>query len=430
MCLFSLGLPPSPDQVILLYNLLLEYTVKRIALKPWFVLGIATLTGMAACSLDGFAAAPPTPTLALTSPAPTSSPEYLLFTPVPTSTFSLLPTAVGYSPNALPENINPLTGLAVNDLQLLERRPIAVKVTNFPRYARPQYGLSRADVVFEYFIEDDMTRFTAVFYGNDAEQIGPVRSGRFFDEHIMRMYHAYLIFKGADKRVFDVWRETPDLKPFLIVAGSGTCPWYCVMDTGHDDYNSYFFNSRLFQGYLERSGKDNSRQQIRASYFYSLPPLSPCLGAKIYTHFSNVSYHRWQYDFNIGHYLRYQEVENVNKETPESYAPLVDALTKEQVAADNVVFLFAAYTFADVWQEEDEVFHVELTDSGRAFLFRDGRAFEGLWHRTDLDQPLLLTDMSGEPLPLKPGNTFYEVLGNSSTYVEGQGVWSFRHAIP
>ncbi len=395
----------------------------------WILVGLLGLTWLTACSPKPETVLS-TPEAATVSPAASPTPAYLTFTAVPTDAVYQLPTAVGYSPVTLPENVNPLTGLPVEDPQLLERRPMAVKVTNFPRYARPQYGLSRADLVFEYYIEDYMTRFTAIFYGRDAEQIGPVRSGRFFDEHLLRMYHAYLIFKGADKRVFDTWKETPDLHPFLIVAGSGTCPWYCVMKTGHDEYNSYFFNSRLFQDYLKRTDKDNARQPLRASYFYTLPPVSSLSGEQIFIRFSRISYHYWQYDPASGRYLRYQETEDTGENLPEVYAAFTDALTGEQVAADNVVVLFAAYTFADVWQEEDEVFHVELTDAGRAFVFRDGLAFEALWHRTDRDQPLLLTDLNGEPLPLKPGTTFFEVLGNASTYTQEETVWHFQHHIP
>lgn len=392
--------------------------------------GLIGLLWLTACIATPYTAVPSTPEVDPIAPAATPSPADLIFTPVPTGAISQMPTAVGYSPINLPENINPLTGLPVDDPKLLERRPMAVKVTNFPRYARPQSGLSRADLVFEYYIEDYMTRFTAIFYGQDAERIGPVRSGRFFDEHLLRMYHAYLIFKGADKRVFDTWKESPDLHPFLVVAGSGTCPWYCVMKTGHDDYNSYFFNSRLFQEYLDRTGKDNAPQSLRPSYFYTVPPASLLTGEQIFTRFSRVSYHYWQYDPLSMRYLRYQETEDTGEDMPEVYTALTDALTGEQVAANNLVILFAAYTFADIWQEEDEVFHVELTDAGRAFVFRDGLAYEALWHRTDRDQPLLLTDLNGEPLPLKPGTTFFEVLGNTSTYLQEQGIWRFQHNIP
>ena len=42
------------------------------------------------------------------------------------------------APTATPEPvINPLTGLAVDNPELLNRRPIMVKVSNYPQYGRP-----------------------------------------------------------------------------------------------------------------------------------------------------------------------------------------------------------------------------------------------------------------------------------------------------
>ncbi|MDX1378689.1 MAG: DUF3048 domain-containing protein, partial [Anaerolineales bacterium] len=111
--------------------------------------------------------------------------------------FEPQPTDLSAPTSAVPVVINPLTGLPAPNPDLLNRHPMAIKVTNYPRYTRPQSGLSLADQVFEYYIEGGLTRFTAVFYGNDSEWVGPVRSGRFFDEHVARMYQAYLVFKFA-----------------------------------------------------------------------------------------------------------------------------------------------------------------------------------------------------------------------------------------
>ena len=124
-------------------------------------------------------------------------------------------------------NTNPLTGLTVTNPELLARRPMVIKITQYPRYTRPQSGLSLADVVYEYYIEDKVTRFIAIFYGNDAEQVGPVRSGRFFDEHIARMYQAFFVFKYADPRVYDYFKES-DLADYLVVPGNGSCPPFLI----------------------------------------------------------------------------------------------------------------------------------------------------------------------------------------------------------
>ena len=77
-------------------------------------------------------------------------------------------------------------------------------------------GSTQADTVYEYYIEWLNTRFIGVFYGDNAKQIGPVRSGRYFDEHITRMYHGYYVFNYADPREFNYFLGG-DLEKFVVV---------------------------------------------------------------------------------------------------------------------------------------------------------------------------------------------------------------------
>ena len=58
------------------------------------------------------------------------------------------------------------------------RRPIAVMIPN-NRPAMPQYGLSKAGIIYEAPVEGRITRLMAVFEEfDDLERIGPVRSSR------------------------------------------------------------------------------------------------------------------------------------------------------------------------------------------------------------------------------------------------------------
>ncbi|MDO4261603.1 MAG: DUF3048 domain-containing protein [Eubacteriales bacterium] len=58
------------------------------------------------------------------------------------------------------------------------RRPIAVMIPN-NKAAQPQYGLSRASVVYEACVEGRITRLMGIFEAfDDLDHIGPVRSSR------------------------------------------------------------------------------------------------------------------------------------------------------------------------------------------------------------------------------------------------------------
>ncbi len=345
-------------------------------------------------------------------------------------------------PSPLNPNVDPLTGLVANDPTLLDRRPLAVKISNYPREIRPQYGLNEADVVFEYYIEWLDTRFIGIFYGSDASQIGPVRSGRYFDEHIVRMYHAYYVFNFAD-----AFKEMPyflggDLQKLLVVPGFGDCPPFFtqrvsqrIVDVRH--YETYFDSSR-FGACPSGETEDNVRQALRSGFFNAEPPVGGAPVDRIFTHYSRCDYNYWQFDPTTSQYLRYQEVspdqspEHVDdcSDSPETYAPLVDALVGRQVSADNVVVLFVSHTFNAEGEQQDEVYHVNLVDSGKAFVFRDGIGMPARWVRTDIDQPLLITSTAGAPLDLRPGRTFFEVIGETSTIWSDGRDWHFDFLTP
>ncbi len=339
-------------------------------------------------------------------------------------------------------DINPLTGKPAQNPALLARRPLAIKISNYPRAIRPQYGLNEADVVYEYYIEWLNTRFIGIFYGNDASQIGPVRSGRYFDEHILRMYHAYYVFNFAD-----AFKEMPyflggDLQQWLVVPGYGNCPPFfqdrvseTITDVKH--YETYFDSTR-FGDCLAADNGDNTPPALRSGFFSPTVPAGGAPVQRIFTHYSQCDYNYWVFDPASLKYLRYQETSPDQtpghiddcSDSPETYAPLVDALVNQQVAADNVVVIFVTHTFADQGEQQDEVYHINLIDSGKAFVFRDGLGIPARWVRTDIDQPLVITTESGTPLNLRPGRTFFQVIGATSSAWSDNLDWHFDFRTP
>ena len=372
-------------------------------------------------------AAPPTPTPFATdaalnaSPAPTETPA----ASVPASP---TPTALIYVPHVA-ANVDPLTGLIVSDMNRLERRPIAVKVTHFPRSVRPnQAGLTLADVVYEYYIEDGITRFIAVFYGNDAERIGPVRSGRYFDEHVARMYQAFLVYASADDRVNDYLLHT-DLLPRIIIPGTLNCPPLC-RDTSIPGFNNMFLNTTQIADWARQRGVTNTRPDLQATFFSDTLPLGGQEVSRIFVWYSGYSYHYWEYLSAQGRYLRYSDtVDAIGDQSPQ-YEIQRDALTGQAVMADNVVILFVPHGFNNDFDRADQLYRIDLMDSGRAILFREGRAYDVFWRRRAIDQPIQLTDPAYNPIPLKRGETFYIVLPADSTLTRSHGDWYFDAVIP
>jgi hypothetical protein len=376
------------------------------------------------------------PSLELMTPQvePTYTPyptKYVVVENLPTPVL-VVPTPDGGGPDSsLLNTNNPLTGLSVSDPSLLERRPMVIKIANSPDYIRPQSGLTLADVVYEYYIEWGDTRFIAVMYGNDSPMVGPVRSGRYFDEHVARMYHAFLMFKGADPRELS-YLESSTLNDFLVIVYSNNsiCPPVVLGPERRDSYNNAFFNTAKWAACALKKGIDNSKQVLRGGFFTEQVVPGGLTATRIFSFFSGYSYNYWDYDAATHKYFRYQEANDLVAKKREAYAPLSDAQTGLPVTTDNVVVLFVPYIFANQYDAHDEVYHIDLLASGSAYVFRDGVATPAIWNRTDEDQPLLLTTLTGDPIYLRPGRTFYEVMGVNSTYTQDGTDWHFNFQTP
>ena len=87
----------------------------------------------------------------------------------------------------------PLTGKGSNTAT--DARAVAVMINNHPK-ARPQSGLSKADLVYEILAEGDITRFLAVFQSEMPDNIGPVRSARAYFVELAKGLNALYIAHG------------------------------------------------------------------------------------------------------------------------------------------------------------------------------------------------------------------------------------------
>jgi hypothetical protein len=73
-----------------------------------------------------------------------------------------------------------------------------MKISNHQINYQPQSGLSSADLIFEYYIGWGANRFAALYYGQDSDRIGPVRSIRRVDGHLGSLYQAVVGSTGGD----------------------------------------------------------------------------------------------------------------------------------------------------------------------------------------------------------------------------------------
>lgn len=350
--------------------------------------------------------------------------------PVIESTATMMPTAT-IAPTEIPPTpqpgINPLTGLPVDDPALLERRPILIKVQNVPRESRPQWGLSQADIVYEYYIEYGDTRFAALYYGQDSH-VGPIRSARHVDIQLIQMYKSFFIFGGAYDDLFELLLDS-DFAERLIREGPNTAAVLNRLDPYGLNY--LMADTRGTKEVVDLYEMDNSRQDLSGMVFSADPPQGAQTGSDLYVRFSGGMYSHWQYNPDLGVYLRFSDAENDFDRDNPVYAQQFDRQTEEPILAENVVILLAPYA---VLSEETEtsagVYDVDLLGRGEAFLARDGVVQSVFWQRENADDVLTLMDGEGNAVFFKPGRSWFELMGASSQVIPDGSAWQFNFLIP
>ncbi len=355
-----------------------------------------------------------------TSRIPTLPPKWTsTFTPSPTSTRTATPTRTSTpspTPKVLPANVNPLTGEAVSDPGLLDHRPLAVKIANTRPCARPQSGLNEAAVVFEHYVEAWITRFTAIFYGTEVEKVGPIRSARLIDLELPAIFDSMLVMSGESGGVKQRVRAS-DFAARVVSADLGAdCPPLCRVPretvTCGDWIHTLYTDTADLHARAAQSGLD-TRSPLSGWTFSPAPPKGGQPAGVIHINYLNAPA-MWTYDPASGNYLRTQDRLTQS-----------DALTGERLTTANVVVLYAHHIFSDI-QESPHFYSLEIQfwGQGRAIVFRDGQAVEGMWLRPQRPGLFRLVDASGKSIPLKPGRTWFEFVALDSAVTVRDGDWT------
>ena len=321
------------------------------------------------------------------------------------------------------EEVNPLTGLVVEDPQILDRRPVLTKISNFPPVGRPHAGLSYADIVFEYYIGEWTNRFLALFYSHDVNEAWPLRSGRLVDSQLTKMYQGVLSYGNADPRVDEILVR--DLGDRAISFNEAPCPAICGKAT--HSATGVHVNTAELSRYASDIGLDNSRHNLDGMLFSETPPISDQYGVWISVQYIRWNRGEWFYDSNKHLYMRWIESWDYGDEYP--MIPLVDKLNGEQIAFSNIIIIFANYIEYAPTLHDIDIW--ENTKGQRALIFRDGIVIDGYWRSQGDEHPIQFLNQWGLPVALKPGSTWIVIAGNNSTVENpGEGQWQVLFDIP
>ncbi|OLT43108.1 hypothetical protein BJF85_03315 [Saccharomonospora sp. CUA-673] len=269
-----------------------------------------------------------------------------------------------------------------------ERRPVVVvKVDNVDQ-ARPQTGLSAADIVYVEPVEGGLTRLAAVYASELPEAVGPVRSARETDIALIEQF---------DRPVLAYSGGAPEIEPLLRNA-----PIELVTDRmrpeaffrGHDrpiPHNLYVRPDSL-------PGQDRDTGPA-AVVDAGAAPEGGRAAADHEVAFRAAGY-RFHWSEADGGYRV------VLNGTP------VTTTEAGEVVAGTVVVQRTEIREGRQVRDSGGRFSPVAVSVGRgeATILRDGRAFEGEWVRENRGDPITYRTESGEPIRMSDSGPVWVLL--------------------
>ena len=293
----------------------------------------------------------------------------------------------------------PLTGVKTD--QKPASRSVAVMVNNHPA-ARPQSGLSQADIVYEVLAEGNVTRLLAIFQSEKPESIGPVRSARDYFIELAQGYDSLYIAHGY----------SPDAKDMLL---SGKYDHLNGMQYDGTLFKRASFrkaphNSYISYDRIEKGASDNNYSMDTAPAgldFLTKEEAETPEGTK--TGSVKISYGsdplftaEYIFDEGKGKYSRL-----VGGEETAEYD------SGKPVLIDNIIVIEASHRVIDEYGRRA----IDLTSGGKAFVWQKGMMQETEWKNVN---GRLLPYSGGVPVKLVPGKTWISIVPSMTSVKYGE----------
>lgn len=309
--------------------------------------------------------------------------------------------AAGPRPSASPAPPTcPLSGEPL-DADAKDIPAVAVKIENNSA-AYPLSGLDKAEIVYEEEVEGGLTRFMAIYHCTDTKKAGPIRSARIVDPAIMTPITRILGDAGGN----DIVQKALDkAKIVSIDENAAGDAMRRVFRSGYSSEHTLYANI----GKLRKVGiKKYDTPPPDDLFVFGDLDTAAQKARSVTMNFSGAT--TIGYKWSGGKWHRTDDGEPL---VMESGVP---------IAVDNVIIeqheVNYSKTITDV-VGNPSVEIADVTGSGPAVLFRDGKMIKGRWVRKTVTAGVTYETKSGTRLALHPGSTWIELLPNDKGEVKG-----------
>ena len=270
--------------------------------------------------------------------------------------------------------------------------PFMVMIEN-STFARPQSGLSDADVIYETSAEGGIPRFMALFHKNNPDTIGPVRSVRpYFLELALENDLPFAHCGGSSEALTDISNNKS------------------IMSINEISNGEYFWrdNKRESPHNLYTSSK-NILDSITNKNFLSIPITFSEFNKDYYSSKTLNSASNLMLTLNENYNTSYTYENNVYKKSMDDKISL-DANTNEQLSFSNVVIQKTTISL----QDDNIHLNIDLIGEGQGYIFSNGRYVNVIWKKLSESDKTKFYDINGDLVPLSPGKTIWHIVNNDT----------------
>jgi hypothetical protein len=269
--------------------------------------------------------------------------------------------------------------------------PFMVMVENSSQ-ARPQIGLSQADIIYETSAEAGIPRFIALFHKNSPSVIGPVRSVRPYFISIAKEYGLPFAHCGGSSEALTAISNTSTLKSINEITNGS----YFWRDPSKAAPHNLYTSSENIKKYITDKGLEITKSPFITfdSIFYDNKEFKTSNSLRIVIN----KYYNTSYTYNEGLYTKAmddkQSIDSYNN-TPLTFSNIVIQKTSIIQSADNVHL------------------DIKLLGTGGGYVLSKGKVIDITWSKSSDDSRTILYDKDHNEIPLSPGKTIWHIIDNS-----------------
>jgi len=299
------------------------------------------------------------------------------------------------SPSAAATVTAPLTGIQYTDGSntFLAGPVVMGKIDNSPE-ARPQLGLSQADVVIDEMVEGGLTRFLAIWQSNQPAEFGPIRSVRPMDPDLATAFGGVIAYSGGQRPFIAAMQATG-----IYNATETSEQALGTMERVKDRYapHNLFVKAQALQSQHMALGAP----RIPFTFSSDLAGASAVIDGSTSVQSVSAQFPAATalWTWNGKSFVRTQDGK-----------PLTDALDGKQLKAVNVVVLRVAVDRSFRDPRYGFVPKTLLEGTGTGTVFTGGKALEVTWTKNNAGDYVALTEANGSIVKLAPGNTWFELV--------------------